>query len=59
VYRALKENTYSLGWSQAPCALCPSFEFCKPGGPVNPQECVYYDEWFDQKTMAAAAALDL
>ncbi|KAJ3537369.1 hypothetical protein NMY22_g5611 [Coprinellus aureogranulatus] len=59
VYRALKEHNPPLGWTQAPCALCPSFEFCKPGGPVNPHECVYYDDWLTSKTMAAETAMDL
>ncbi|KAL0949570.1 hypothetical protein HGRIS_009619 [Hohenbuehelia grisea] len=45
VYRAIKQERLALGWSQAPCAECPSFEFCKPSGPVNPQECVYYGDW--------------
>ncbi|KAF6762755.1 RNA polymerase Rpc34 subunit-domain-containing protein [Ephemerocybe angulata] len=59
VYRALKEHVPSLGYTQAPCALCPSFEFCKQGGPVNPQECVYYEDWLTSKTMAAEAAAEL
>jgi DNA-directed RNA polymerase III subunit RPC6 len=57
VYRALKEHVPPLGWAQAPCALCPSFEFCKPEGPVNPQECVYYDDWLASKSMATEAAM--
>ncbi|KAF9008694.1 RNA polymerase Rpc34 subunit-domain-containing protein [Cyathus striatus] len=45
VYRAVKEENVSFGWPEAPCSQCPSFEFCKDGGPVNPQECVYYGDW--------------
>ncbi|KZT02415.1 uncharacterized protein LAESUDRAFT_661947 [Laetiporus sulphureus 93-53] len=45
VYRAVYEERVSLGLYQAPCVLCPTFEFCKGGGPVNPRECVYYDSW--------------
>ncbi|KAL9712478.1 34-kDa subunit of RNA polymerase III (C) [Leucoagaricus gongylophorus] len=45
IYRAIKEEHHSLGWSNAPCALCPSFDFCKDGGPVNPKDCVYYGKW--------------
>lgn len=59
VYRALKESIPPFGLAQAPCALCPSFEFCKPGGPVNPQECVYYDDWLTSKTMATETAMDV
>jgi DNA-directed RNA polymerase III subunit RPC6 len=33
------------GLMDAPCGACPVFEFCKDGGPVNPRECVYYEEW--------------
>lgn len=45
VYRAIRHEQLSLGWSQAPCSICPSFEFCKTGGPVNPRDCVYYGDW--------------
>ncbi|KAJ4472265.1 RNA polymerase Rpc34 [Lentinula aciculospora] len=53
VYRAIREERVSLGWSQAPCSGCPSFEFCKSGGPVNPGECVYYGDWLAGGTVAA------
>ncbi|KAJ3741386.1 RNA polymerase Rpc34 [Lentinula detonsa] len=53
VYRAIREERVSLGWSQAPCSGCPSFEFCKSGGPVNPRECVYYDDWLGGGIVAA------
>lgn len=52
VYRALKDIDAGMEWSESPCAICPSFEFCKPGGPVNPQECVYYGDWLAGGTMA-------
>ncbi|GJJ15272.1 hypothetical protein Clacol_009548 [Clathrus columnatus] len=39
VYRAIRQDRVSLGWSQAPCARCPVFEFCHEDGPVNPKEC--------------------
>ncbi|KZT63169.1 hypothetical protein DAEQUDRAFT_734121 [Daedalea quercina L-15889] len=46
VYRAVRpEFAGGLGLGQAPCTRCPTFDFCKPGGPVNPNECVYYGEW--------------
>lgn len=53
VYRAVREERISLGWSQAPCSTCPSFDFCKSGGPVNAQECVYYGDWLTGGTVAA------
>lgn len=45
VYRAIRQERVVLGWSQAPCARCPQFDFCKTGGPVNAGECEYYGEW--------------
>ena len=44
VYRAIQEERIlSLGTNQSPCVRCPTFDLCASGGPVNPQECVYYD----------------
>jgi DNA-directed RNA polymerase III subunit RPC6 len=56
VYRALRPErvgtappTALLGWaSQAPCARCPVFDFCRQGGPVNPQGCEYYEGWLQK-----------
>ncbi|EME46943.1 hypothetical protein DOTSEDRAFT_70771 [Dothistroma septosporum NZE10] len=33
--------------TQAPCGKCPVFDLCHEGGPVNPQECVYFTQWLD------------
>ena len=52
VYRAIKQERLSFGFSEAPCTQCPSFEFCKDGGPVNPRECVYYGDWLTAGTIA-------
>lgn len=52
VYRALKESTIPFAWTESPCGVCPSFEFCKPGGPVNPEECVYYGDWLTGGTVS-------
>ncbi|KAL1744389.1 RNA polymerase Rpc34 subunit-domain-containing protein [Schizophyllum fasciatum] len=52
-YRAVRQEQLSLGWSQAPCSICPSFQFCKEGGPVNPTECVYYTDWLSQANVQA------
>ncbi|KIJ16323.1 hypothetical protein PAXINDRAFT_168469 [Paxillus involutus ATCC 200175] len=46
VYRATRQERVVLGWSQAPCGRCPVFDFCRDKGPTNPQECVYYEEWY-------------
>ncbi|KAL1939461.1 hypothetical protein VTO73DRAFT_10017 [Trametes versicolor] len=45
VYRAVRQERIAGGLSQTPCVRCPAADFCKPGGPVNPQECTYYDTW--------------
>jgi DNA-directed RNA polymerase III subunit RPC6 len=52
VYRALKETDKTFAWSESPCGVCPTFAFCKEGGPVNPQECVYYGDWLSGGTLA-------
>ncbi len=55
VYRAVREERIPVGWTEAPCCLCPSFDFCKEGGPVNPQECTYYGDWL---TGGSAVAIE-
>ncbi|KAF7331801.1 RNA polymerase III subunit RPC34 [Mycena kentingensis (nom. inval.)] len=45
VYRAVQQEKMSMGWTEAPCSKCASFDFCKDGGPVNASECVYYGDW--------------
>ncbi|CDO68355.1 hypothetical protein BN946_scf184815.g2 [Trametes cinnabarina] len=46
VYRAVyEERIRGLGLDQAPCVRCPTFDFCQSGGPVNPQDCIYYEGW--------------
>ncbi|GBE78223.1 hypothetical protein SCP_0111060 [Sparassis crispa] len=45
VYRAVSEERFSFGCSQAPCVRCPTFTSCREGGPVNPRDCIYYDAW--------------
>jgi DNA-directed RNA polymerase III subunit RPC6 len=34
------------GITEVPCARCPVFEMCEIGGPVNPENCEYFEEWF-------------
>ncbi|KAJ6599290.1 RNA polymerase Rpc34 subunit-domain-containing protein [Mycena vulgaris] len=52
VYRAVNQEKITLGWTEAPCSKCSSFEFCKEDGPVNAKECVYYDDWLVAGTVA-------
>ncbi|KAG5646417.1 hypothetical protein DXG03_003467 [Asterophora parasitica] len=53
VYRAIKQERLVFGAEEAPCSQCPSFEFCKDGGPVNARDCVYYGDWLVGGTVAA------
>ncbi|RPD52907.1 hypothetical protein L226DRAFT_496070 [Lentinus tigrinus ALCF2SS1-7] len=55
VYRAVQQERAAGGGgglSQAPCVRCPTFDFCKDGGPVNPQECEYYGTWLSAAEVA-------
>ncbi|KAG9307967.1 RNA polymerase Rpc34 subunit-domain-containing protein [Chiua virens] len=56
VYRAIRQERVALGWSQAPCGRCPVFDFCHDKGPTNPQECIYYEEWYTFGVGAQKAA---
>lgn len=51
VYRAVRQERVALGWSEAPCASCPVFDFCKERGPVGPSGCEYYGEWLKRATI--------
>ncbi|ANB14350.1 Rpc34p [Sugiyamaella lignohabitans] len=33
------------GFTESPCGRCPVVDHCGRDGPVNAEECVYYDEW--------------
>lgn len=33
------------GMTEAPCGRCPVFSLCEEGGPVNAENCEYFDEW--------------
>ena len=34
------------GVTDIPCGRCPVFDLCEEGGPVNANNCKYFDEWF-------------
>ncbi|KAF2663196.1 hypothetical protein BT63DRAFT_430628 [Microthyrium microscopicum] len=36
------------GFTQSPCGRCPVAKDCRIGGKVNPDTCVYMNEWLDQ-----------
>jgi DNA-directed RNA polymerase III subunit RPC6 len=52
-YRTVRGVTYDPGYeeapgtalTQSPCGTCPVWEVCVEGGPVNPRECGYLEEW--------------
>ena len=33
------------GLTEVPCGRCPVFDLCAEGGPVNPSNCEYFDDW--------------
>lgn len=33
------------GLTEAPCGRCPVFDLCEEGGPVNPRNCQYFENW--------------
>lgn len=45
LYRAINSERPRLGWLESPCNKCPAFDFCKAGGPVNPNNCLYFSDW--------------
>lgn len=45
VYRAIRPLQRYTGWTEVPCAQCPVFSFCQPGGPVNAESCIYLHDW--------------
>lgn len=45
VYRAINRYRYPLSQDQVSCGKCPQFEFCEEKGPVNPENCVYLEDW--------------
>ena len=36
------------GMTEAPCGRCPVFTLCREGGPVNAENCEYFDDWFNK-----------
>lgn len=33
------------GLTEAPCGRCPVFDICSDTGPVNPGNCIYFENW--------------
>ncbi len=36
----------SGGITEIPCGRCPVFDMCEVGGPVSPNNCEYFEDWF-------------
>ncbi|ORY40367.1 RNA polymerase Rpc34 [Rhizoclosmatium globosum] len=34
-------------WTDTPCGKCAVAQFCKSGGPVSPEGCVYFSKWLE------------
>jgi DNA-directed RNA polymerase III subunit RPC6 len=45
MYKATRSKQAESCWTDIPCGRCPVASFCKEGGPVNPENCVYYNKW--------------
>jgi DNA-directed RNA polymerase III subunit RPC6 len=39
------EHELGSALTEAPCGRCPVFDICEEGGPVNPKDCTYLEEW--------------
>ncbi|KAJ3208928.1 34-kDa subunit of RNA polymerase III (C) [Entophlyctis luteolus] len=58
MYRAVRGESVGRGapgsgvwggvwWSEVPCGRCNVRGFCKSGGPVSPEGCVYFSKWLE------------
>lgn len=45
MYIATREVEKDNAFVGIPCGKCPVFEFCSKDGPVNPQNCSYFNKW--------------
>ncbi|KAI8622249.1 hypothetical protein BC830DRAFT_1090676 [Chytriomyces sp. MP71] len=41
------ENTPGVYWNYVPCGRCAVSGFCKSGGPVSPEGCLYFNKWLE------------
>lgn len=44
-YKPSSQPPLKRYYTQTPCAACPVFEHCRPGGIISPESCEYMDEW--------------
>ncbi|XP_039258697.1 DNA-directed RNA polymerase III subunit RPC6-like [Styela clava] len=47
LYKAVHSLVEATDMTRAPCAVCPVFDQCRPGGVVSPEKCVYMSEWME------------
>lgn len=46
LYRAVESPlSEAAGFTRVPCAFCPVFSDCHPGGIISPASCVYFKDW--------------
>ena len=55
-YRAVHEERVAMGLNRSPCVVCPVFDFCRDGGPVDAHGCVYYGSWLPGPSSGSAAS---
>lgn len=39
------EDAAGNGLTEMPCGRCPVFDICSDTGPINPGNCVYFEQW--------------
>jgi len=47
IYRSVESLVPVSPIVHAPCAVCPVFDSCRPGGAISPETCVYMKDWLD------------
>ncbi|GAB7346319.1 hypothetical protein MBLNU457_5038t1 [Dothideomycetes sp. NU457] len=45
LHEKLADDEQENPLTQAPCGQCPVFDLCEPGGPINAQNCEYFQNW--------------
>lgn len=48
VYKSIRNPRDSgNALTDVPCGVCTVFSFCKSGGPVSPEKCLYFTQWLN------------
>jgi DNA-directed RNA polymerase III subunit RPC6 len=46
------------GMTEVPCGRCPVFDMCEVGGPVNPTNCEYFEQWLEKLQSTRKESVD-